>query len=309
MSTTVHATWNDWQSRPQSSVEILDPAPVAALSALLVTGTPAPGIGQVLPPLWHWVALPRWPASSEIGLDGHPRRGTFLPPIDLPRRMFAGGRVQWFGDLQVGAKVFRESAVTSVVQKQGRSGDLVVVQVTTRLRSQEGGDLLLEEQQDLVYREADSPRPARVMPEADEASSITPVGAPLVREDRSWRFMTDPTLLMRFSAATANPHRIHYDWPYATRVEGYPGLVVQGPLSTIALAEVLRLSQHARITSLRHRNSAPLFCGTSARIDVDLSAPGTAEVHLNDDGGTRIASMSVNLDLDSVTHPPDGSQA
>jgi len=283
-----------WEPRTITSAETLDPAPVAALGALLDSGAPELTVGQVLPPLWHWVALPRWPNSSTLGVDGHPRRGDFLPPIDLPRRMFAGGEVALYGELRVGAPVVRESTVTSVEEKKGRSGRLAVVQVTTLLRDPQRGDILLEERQDLVYREAVPLPDMDQLSDSAEAASITPI-APLVREDGHWRFVTDPTLLMRFSAATANAHRIHYDWPYATRVEGYPGLVVHGPLSTLVLAEALRLAQPRSALRLRDRNRAPLFCGASARVTVHRPSADIAEIAMVGGDGETLATLSADL--------------
>ncbi|MGY0540239.1 FAS1-like dehydratase domain-containing protein [Nocardioides sp. YJ-D4] len=287
-----------WRPHRVRSTETLDAGPVTALGALLDSGARVPAAGAVLPPLWHWVALPRWPASSVIGVDGHPRRGDFLPPIDLPRRMFAGGEVTFHGDLRVGTSVVRESEVVSVDEKAGRSGRLAIVTVHTRLVDRGRDDLLVEERQDLIYRDA-APVPTS-FPDPEPASAIAPAGPPLVSEDDGWRFVTDPTLLMRFSAATANPHRIHYDWPYATRVEGYPGLVVHGPLSTLVLAEALRLAHPDRVVRrLQHRNTAPLFCGDPAHVAVDRPAPDTApdsvEVALRRPDGTALAGLTAEL--------------
>lgn len=162
----------------------------------------------------------------------------------------------------------------SVTEKSGRSGRLVVVVVRTRLTGQDGNPGL-EERQDLVYREAVAPTgPAA----AEEAVAARAAGSPLRRAGAwEWHFDTDPTLLMRFSAATANAHRIHYDWPYATRVEGYPGLVVHGPLMTLALAETLRLEgRPERVTRIAHRNNRPLFCGQRARLLGRRTADGFA---------------------------------
>ncbi len=281
-----------------TSVSTLDAGPVAALGALLDSGAPVPAAGDVLPPLWHWVALPRWPSSSIIGVDGHPRRGDFLPPVDLPRRMFAGGEVTFHGDLRVGAEIVRESEVVSVEEKEGRSGPLAIVTVDTRLVDAERDDLIVEERQDLIYRDA-APAPTS-FPDPEPAAAVEPAGPPLVAEDAGWRFATDPTLLMRFSAATANPHRIHYDWPYATRIEGYPGLVVQGPLATLVLAEALRLTHpDGVVRRLRHRNTAPLFCGDPAQVRVDRptadTAPDTADVALRRPDGTALAGLTAEL--------------
>ncbi|WP_020659528.1 FAS1-like dehydratase domain-containing protein [Amycolatopsis benzoatilytica] len=262
-----------WEPRALTTAELVDPAPVAALAALFDNGLPAPRPGDDLPPLWHWVALPRWPVSSELGPDGHPARGTFLPPVDLPRRMFAGGEVTVHRPPKIGEPVSRRSIVDSVTEKTGRSGRFVIVVVRTVLSGADG-TLLVEERQNLIYRGAGA------VAEPAPAAPAVLAGTPFRRADPGWDFATDPTLLMRFSAATANPHRIHYDWPYATQVEGYPGLVVHGPLMSLALAEVLRLDHPAaRVTRLAHRNLAPLFCGQPAHLHTE-PRPGGATLTL-----------------------------
>ncbi|WP_280241287.1 FAS1-like dehydratase domain-containing protein [Nocardia abscessus] len=252
-----------WQPHTVVTAEYVDPAPVAALSAVLDSGAPPVGVGDPLPPLWHWAALARWPMSSSIGPDGHPARGSFLPPVELPRRMFAGGEVRLHEEVAVGSTVRREARVVSVTSKTGRTGPLVVVDVEIRLYT-EHGTLAVVERQNLIYREAAKPGSSDLTaPSAPE----TP-GPPLRRlAEWDWQLHTDPTVLMRFSAATANPHRIHYDWPYATGVEGYPGLVVHGPLMTLALAETIRRERPDPVpVRLRHRNLSPLFCSEPARI-------------------------------------------
>lgn len=283
-----------WEPHTVVTDEFLDPGPVSALTALFGSGAPAVGAGDVLPPLWHWVALPRWPGSAEIGPDGHPRRGSFLPPVDLPRRMFAGGAVRFDAPLTVGTTVRREARVVSVTPKQGRSGRLVVVVVEITLRTADGAAAVTE-RQDLIYREGAQSQPtASVAPEVSE-----PVGTPLLRHGSGdWELRTDPTVLMRFSAATANAHRIHYDWPYATGVEGYPGLVVHGPLSALASAETLRLDEPRPIQALRHRNLAPLFCGATARLRRDeSSSAATVSVHTDDADGQSIIHSALTADL------------
>ncbi|MGW4365796.1 FAS1-like dehydratase domain-containing protein [Nocardia takedensis] len=266
---------SEWRAHTVVGDELVDPAPVAALSAVLDSGAPPVGPGDPLPPLWHWAALARWPDSRDIGADGHPARGSFLPPTELPRRMFAGGEVAFHAPILVGSTVRREATVLSATPKTGRSGALVVVVVQIRLTTEQG-ELAVVERQDIVYREAGA-----IPVEAPPPPVLEPVGPPLRRiAEWDWELRTDPTVLMRFSAATANPHRIHYDWPYATGQEGYPGLVVHGPLMTIALAETLRRElPEAAPTRLRHRNLAPLFCARPARIrrrehpDADTGLP------------------------------------
>jgi 3-methylfumaryl-CoA hydratase len=285
-------TESAWQPHPEISTELLDPAPVAALAALLDDGLPAPGPGDPLPPLWHWVALPRWAASGGLGADGHPRRGSFLPPVALPRRMFAGGEIRFHAPLLVGSTVRRVAEVVSVQEKNGRSGALVVVDVRIRLFG-ETNELAIEETQNLIYREAApvSDRPA----ELPSAEAAVP-GKPLHRAaDNAWELRTDPSLLARFSAATANAHRIHYDWPYATGVEGYPGLVVHGPLQAIALAEIHRLMGGAPVRELRHRGRAPLFCGQPARL-LATEVPDGTTLELFGPGGES-AGPNATVDL------------
>lgn len=294
-----------WAPRAVTSPATLDPAPVAALAALLDSGASAVGPGDPLPPLWHWVALPRWPVSSALGVDGHPRRGDFLPPLaDLPRRMFAGGEVVLYDDLRVGADVVVDSVVGGVDEKHGRSGRFAIVRVATTIAEPDGA-VLLTERQDVVYRPPAAGRDSPAGPDPSRPAALSPAGPPLVPEEGGWRFATDPTLLMRFSAATANAHRIHYDWPYATHVEGYPGLVVHGPLATLVLAEAVRLTTPGRVVQrIRHRNLAPLFCGDQAhlRVVTDPSS-ATAEATLNGSDGSPRARLSAVYRPDPQEEP------
>ncbi|MBF6339231.1 FAS1-like dehydratase domain-containing protein [Nocardia gipuzkoensis] len=287
-------TASTWQPHTETTTELLDPAPVAALAALLDHGLPAPGPGDPLPPLWHWVALPRWATSGVLGPDGHPRRGSFLPPVELPRRMFAGGEILLHAPLLVGSTVRREAEVVSVTEKNGRSGALVVVDVRIRLFT-ETDQLAVEETQNLIYREA---APAPEQPAQPPSAVDTLPRTPLHRTaDNAWELRTDPSLLARFSAATANAHRIHYDWPYATGVEGYPGLVVHGPLQAIALAEIHRLMGGAPVRELRHRGRAPLFCGQPARL-LATEVPDGVALELFGPGGE---SAGPNATVDVTT--------
>jgi len=282
-----------WEPHTVVTEELIDPAPVAALASLFDDGLPAPAPGDPLPPLWHWVALPRWSVSSQLSVDGHPFRGSFLPPVDLPRRMFAGGSVRFTGTVEVGDTVRFVVAVESVTEKNGRSGKLVIVVTSTTLYAPDGTPALTEKQ-NIIYREAAAPSSGSARaPEA--AAAHVPSGPPIVADGAGvWDFRTDPTLLMRFSAATANAHRIHYDWPYATRVEGYPGLVVHGPLMTMALAQTHRLlDDGTRIAALRHRNLKPLFCGNPAQLVYTRSDDGA---HVELVGPDAVSSDAVSSD-------------
>jgi 3-methylfumaryl-CoA hydratase len=221
-----------------SRTETLQPEPALALGALL--GVPVPDLasGAGLPPLWHWVYLLDRPAQADLGPDGHPVRGTLpAPPGPGRRRMFAGGRVRTRGPLRCGTPATRHSSVLAVTEKQGRSGHLTFVTVSHRV--EQGGALVVDEEQDIVYRDAvattgdtaaDDASGAAAAPE----STVVPPG-----EDE-WEIEVSPVLLFRFSALTYNAHRIHYDRDYCRDVEGYPGLLTHGPLQALAMAEAAR---------------------------------------------------------------------
>lgn len=220
-----------WQGNSESHTDWLTASPVAALAATLDRADPAPSTGTPLPALWHWLYFLPFAPHSQIGEDGHPRRGGFLPPVPLPRRMWAGSRLRWNASnpLQVGQEVQRTSTIQSVKHKAGRSGELLFVQLEHRYANAQGEALV--EEQDIVYRAAaapGTPAPAPQKPplagQAAWSRSITP----------------DPVLLFRYSALTFNGHRIHYDRDYATREEGYSGLVVHGPLLATLLMDLLR---------------------------------------------------------------------
>jgi 3-methylfumaryl-CoA hydratase len=284
----------DWQPNTMVTRKLVDPAPVRALAGLLDSGVAVPEQGDPLPPLWHWVALPGWVASSQIRPDGHPPRGGLLPPVDLPHRMFAGGSVNSVAPPIIGETVVCTERAVSVAHKTGRSGSFVVVTVETSLHA-EDGTLRLEERQDLVLRGAATPAARGATPSPEVAAGLTPQGPPLrPTPEGGWVVVTDPTLLMRFSAATANAHRIHYDWPYTTRVEGYPGLVVHGPLSTLLLAETVRLD-HGTPTSFhyQHRNLAPVFCGEPCVVTT-TAGPGSLTRQLVGPDATPRARLLVH---------------
>ncbi|KAF1021223.1 MAG: Mesaconyl-C(4)-CoA hydratase [Paracidovorax wautersii] len=218
-----------WLGRTETQTDVIAPAPVRGLAATLDRDDDEPAPGTALPPLWHWAYFLPHARQSEIGPDGHARRGGFLPPVPLPRRMWAGGRFHWelANPLRVGETVQRRSRIASVTHKAGRTGDLLFVQVEHRYSNERG--VALTEAHDIVYRAA--PRPG------DPVPPPTPAG-----QDAAWQreVVPDDVLLFRYSALTFNGHRIHYDRPYVTEVEGYPGLVVHGPLIATLLLDLLR---------------------------------------------------------------------
>ncbi|WP_241302038.1 FAS1-like dehydratase domain-containing protein [Burkholderia stabilis] len=235
-----------WIGRTLSERETVSTRLAAELAALLdhdVELSP----GDALPPLWHWALFPAIARHSHVGVDGHPTRGGFLPPVPLPRRMWAGSRVQFERPVQIGSDVSRISQIVDVGAKEGRSGQLVFVRVRHQLEDREG--TLLSEEQDIVYR--DAPR-APVSPDSG-------VEAP---QGGTWRrlIVPDPVLLFRYSAVTFNGHRIHYDRPYATEQEGYPALLVHGPLTATLLVDLVRRNlPHAQIASFSFKAIGPLF--------------------------------------------------
>ena len=214
--------------------EILVPGPAEALGGLLDVPVPNVADGAGLPLLWHWVYLLDRPAQADLGLDGHPVRGTVpAPPGPGLRRMWAGGRVRASGVLRCGEPATRRSRIMSAEDKQGRSGPLTFVTVHHQIL--QFARVVVDEQQDLVYRPAAGSAGQRGP--AATAATADPVALP---GDGERSIDLSPTLLFRFSALTYNAHRIHYDRGYAHDVEGYPGLVVHGPLQALAMAEIAR---------------------------------------------------------------------
>ena len=221
------AHWRSWVGRSESRTDLVGAAPLAALSATLDRDDAEPLPGSAVPPLGHWLFFLPVARQSEIGEDGHPRRGGFLPPVPLPRRMWAGGRLEFHHPLMVGDEITRLSRVTAVDAKTGRSGTLVFVTVRHEIANAHG--TAITEEHDIVYRDAPQPGAAAPQPQA------APADASFSRD-----IAPDPVLLFRYSALTFNGHRIHYDRPYVTGVEGYPGLIVHGPLIATLLVDLLR---------------------------------------------------------------------
>jgi 3-methylfumaryl-CoA hydratase len=240
-------TLRGWEGRSETLHDEITAAPVRNLSATLDRDDPAPVAGTELPPLWHWLYFLPGARQSEIGADGHPRRGGFLPPVPLPRRMWAGGRLQWHAPLHVGEPVERTSRIASVTHKAGRTGDLVFVLVRHEVRNSQG--LALSEEHDIVYRAAAQPGDPVPPPQAAPA-------------DAAWsrEIVPDDVLLFRYSALTFNGHRIHYDRRYVTEVEGYPGLIVHGPLIATLLVDLARRENPgARLRSFSFKAIRPTF--------------------------------------------------
>ena len=240
--------YQEFVGRTETRRDTVSPVLIRGLAATLDIPEEEAAPGGVLPPLWHWMLFQDWAPAHELGPDGHPQRGGFLPPVhELPRRMWAGGRIALHGELPAGAPVTRTSTILSVQEKQGGSGRLVFVTVRHEIAGN-GAPAIIEEQ-DIVYRGTEG---AAVKP-AEPAPPLPP-GA--------WTRIVqpDPVLLFRYSALTANGHRIHYDLDYVTRAEGYPGLIVHGPLQATWLGDLLRRHcPDARVARFTFRGRRPAF--------------------------------------------------
>ncbi|RDE51035.1 MAG: acyl-CoA dehydrogenase [Candidatus Accumulibacter meliphilus] len=257
-------------------------APALAAAATLDDTTTRFAKGSPLPPLWHWFYfLPR-AAQAQLDVDGHPQRGGFMPPIPYPRRMFAGARMRFHRPLLIGQPARREAVIRDVRQKSGRSGSLAFVSVLCRFYQEDV--LCIEEEQDIVYRE---PGPVLARPPVIEWPPV---------EDGAWSHIVtpDPKLLFRFSALTFNAHRIHYDRPYAVEEEGYPGLVVHGPLTAILLIELLRKNSLRPVASFSFRGLAPLFDLAPFRL---VCAGKDGQMSLEAQAPDGVVAMSANAEL------------
>ncbi|HEX6005650.1 MAG TPA: MaoC family dehydratase N-terminal domain-containing protein, partial [Burkholderiales bacterium] len=232
--------------------------------ATLDRDDPPPRDGDPLPPLWHWLYFLPLHRQSAIGPDGHAKRGDFLPPVPLPRRMWAGGRFTFTAPLRVGERIGRKSQIVGVTSKQGRSGPLVFVVVRHQILGSSG--VAIVEEHDIVYR-------------GDAAPGERPPQPPPAPPDAAWsrEIRPDPVLLFRYSALTFNGHRIHYDRSYVTEVEGYPGLVVHGPLIATLLTDLLRRRRpDARIAAFWFRAVSPLFDTAPFLVGGQPSAEGSS---------------------------------
>lgn len=254
----------DWIGRREEREDVIAPHAAIGLTAALDRDDP-PAPGDPLPPTWHWLYFADYARQSRLGPDGHAARGEFLPPVALPRRMWGGNRLDFHKPLRIGERVRRVSEILSIREKEGRSGPLALVTVKHGYYGPEG--LALEERHDIVYRA--ETRGGNLAPPGETPS-----------QPAQWRreIDPDPVLLFRYSALTFNGHRIHYDQPYVTEVEGYPGLIVHGPLTATLLLDLLRRERpDAVLASVTFRARRPLYSG--ARLTVE-GAPN--------DGGCRL---------------------
>jgi 3-methylfumaryl-CoA hydratase len=275
--------------------ELLIPGPAEALGGLLGVAVPDLANGQSLPLLWHWIYLLDHCAQSDLGPDGHPVRSSLpAPPGQGRRRMWAGGRVRASGPLRCGSPATKRTSVVSVTEKHGRSGHLTFVTVGNQIL--QNGRLVVDEQQDLVYREAASLAPQAIV--EDVSAHEVPVG-----EDE-WEIEVSPSLLFRFSALTYNAHRIHYDRDYARDVEGYPALLTHGPLQALAMAEAARALTYGSNppeVSFEYRLLSPLFDHQGMIVKAVHTRDGTA-TSVRDSYGRKTAMGTLRS---TYRLPPD----
>ena len=244
-----------WIGKTETLQDDIALSPVRGFSVTLDRDDPLPTPGTPVPPLGHWFYFLPQHLQREIGPDGHAKRGGILPPVPLPRRMWAGSRLHWVADnpLRVGDVATRVSRIASVTHKAGRTGDLLFVVVRHEVSNARGP--ALTDEHDIVYRAAAQPGEA----------APSPVAA---RTDALWRreILGDPVLLFRYSALTFNGHRIHYDRSYVTEVEGYPGLIVHGPLIATLLVDLVRRHTTRPIRSFEFKALRPTFECADQRI-------------------------------------------
>ena len=278
-------SWRAWIGRVEESRDTIDPLRARAMQAALDDPGAPLGPGDALPPLWHWLYFWTVAPAAELGPDGHPARGGFLPPIDLPRRMWAGSRVAFPRPLPIGAAATRRSEITEVTLKEGRGGPLAFVTVRHQIGTDAG--ICVEEEYDIVYRAAAAPG---ATPRPGEPAPATAL----------WRreMPPDPVLLFRYSALTFNGHRIHYDRKFVTESEGYPGLVVHGPLlATLMVGLARRERPEARVARFEFRAERPIFDTAPYSVAGAPTPDGaSAEVWVVDPDGSYASRGRIVLD-------------
>lgn len=258
---------NDFSEYIGRSMTLEDIVTVASVHKLAVTlnrADPMPKIGDFVPPGWHHALFPRFPLTKDLGGDGMIPEIDDGPPDPLPLRMFAGSRARFHQPIRIGDTVTQERKLVSVVPKEGKSGKLVFGVYANTITGPNG--LCTEDDWDLVFKEEDKdasrqPPPPKPGPES-------------VEWDRT--ISINETMLFRYSACTFNPHRIHYDYPYTTEVEGYPGLVVHGPLTATWLSELARENMPGKtMSSFQMRAVAPLYANQDIRLAGNVTEQGT----------------------------------
>jgi len=259
-----------WRGRRRELTDTIGARPVALMRATLDQPPRALQPGDPLPSMWHWLFFLEAAPLGKLGRDGHPLRGDFLPPVALPRRMWAGGRLQFIEPLTIGESIRRCSTVTDITRKTGRSGELCFVTVRHEFFSEGQSKLKMTEEHDIVYRQAPGPEaPAPEPAKAAKAAEAAEAAEADTAADATVRINPTPVMLFRYSALTFNSHRIHYDLDYCRRVEGFPGLVVHGSLTATLLAGLA--AEHgggAALEGFEFRAIRPLYAGQPLTLSV-----------------------------------------
>ncbi len=256
-----------WIGRTQEASDVITAQLAKGLRATLFLGIGNPVEGDIAPFTTHWCLAQPVVAMSEIGTDGHPARGGFLPPVPLPRRMWAGGQIEFIDPLRVGDTVTRSSRISDVTMNTGSTGALCFVSVDHTITTPRG--IAIRERHDIVYRDLAPASDAKAAP----TPAPTPAPAPAGKHRET--HMADPVLLFRYSALTFNGHRIHYDRDYVTKVEGYPGLIVHGPLQASLLIEfAAKLRGGKAPAKFVYRGVNPLFDGAEFSVNGNETGSG-----------------------------------
>jgi 3-methylfumaryl-CoA hydratase len=275
---------DEWVGKSESSNERIAPFPANAMAATLNHSGLIYKDGDPLPHLWHWLYFLQAFNLDDKGYDGHPKLGGFLPPLELPRRMWAGSRLKLLAPMNIGAQLNKTSTIKSVIQKAGRSGALAFVTVLHQVH--DGQTLCIEEEQDIVYREKMNAAAPEVLPTSAPSESTF-----------SRDIDPDPVLLFQYSALTFNGHRIHYDLPFCTETEGYKGLVVHGPLMATMLLDLVRSElPHAVVCEFEFRVLAPVFETNKFSIHGQPNADGkTIKLWVRRDDGALAVQAQVTI--------------
>lgn len=284
MSVADDEDYGAWVGRTEVRHDVVTAGPLDRLSATLDRDDAPHAPGDAVPPLAHWLFFLPDTRQSGLGEDGHPKRGGFLPPVHhLPRRMWAGSRVRFPGEIRVGDAIERRSTIATIDKKSGKAGPLVFVTVRHEI-GRPGEAPAIVDEHDIVYRGLDA------APASPRAAEPQPAGA--------WRrtLVPDAVQLFRYSALTFNGHRIHYDRDYVTTVEGYPGLIVHGPLTATLLVDLIRReAPAARVEAFSFRAASPLFDGREMSVNAGRpDAEGRVKLWAtNDAGALAVAADAV----------------
>lgn len=283
----------DWIGRQQRVDDTVSLGAARRMAALLDQDGAALKTGDAVPAHWYAMACTPFDAQSTLHIDGHPRKGEFLPPVSLPRRSMGGRRVAFHRPLRIGDEVVRRSTIVSITPKSGRSGKLCIVTVRHDYLSRDA-DVLVSDEQDIIYREqasGDAPKQAAT-PQAGTDPAISSVAS--VASEAQSAYLPDTLLLFRFSAITFNAHRVHYDAAYAREIEHYPALVVNGSLTTLKLWDFAARHSGRVLTASRSRNLRPLFVNEPVALHLAYTGPASASAWALNAAG----ELAVQADLE-----------